>query len=276
MKLVDQTVTSDVNSYGEADLSFGIPMDNSFFNFDTCYDASYESITGVITYSFEQFKINPRSQEDLAGGVDGECAAAVSTVAEVQSGDFENRTVTFENVVVTEAESDFDGYSVFWIQDQGAGEWSGLYVFVRRMPLNHGKSRHVVNLIGMIEERYDQTQMVLNDPSDFEVVSQEGTITSESLTLHPQIGYYGCLVTLNNVEIGACGQYGQYTNNLMGSLMTSCLIILLQKNTIEALTGLVYFMVILLPRDENDTTGQEAGNGDNGGDTGTESTTATL
>ena len=67
----------------------------------------------------------------LAGGVEGECAATVSTVAEVQSGEFENRTVSFENVVVTEAESDFDGYSVFWIQDQGAGEWSGLYVFVR-------------------------------------------------------------------------------------------------------------------------------------------------
>ena len=286
VKLVDQTVTSDVNSYGEADLSFGIPMDNSFFNFDTCYDASYESITGVITYSFEQFKINPRSQEDLAGGVDGECAAAVSTVAEVQSGDFENRTVTFENVVVTEAESDFDGYSVFWIQDQGAGEWSGLYVFVREntaaaITVNRGD---VVNLTGMIEERYDQTQMVLNDPSDFEVVSQEGTITSESLDASPADweNYEGVLVTLNNVEIGAGGQYGQYTfNNFDGIMLDDELFdyTVAEGDTIEALTGLVYFSYgefTLLPRDENDMTGQEAGNGDNGGDTGTEPTTATI
>ena len=120
--LEDQTVESDVNSYGEADLSFGIPMDNTFFNFETCYEATYESITGIVTYSFEEFKINPRSQEDIVGDADGECAGSFATVAEVQSGDFENRTITLENVVVAEAESDFDGYSVFWVQDQGAGD----------------------------------------------------------------------------------------------------------------------------------------------------------
>jgi predicted extracellular nuclease len=284
VKLVDQTVTSDVNSYGEADLSFGIPMDNSFFNFDTCYDASYESITGVITYSFEQFKINPRSQEDLAGGVEGECAATVSTVAEVQSGDFENRTVSFENVVVTEAESDFDGYSVFWIQDQGAGEWSGLYVFVREntaaaITVNRGD---VVNLTGMIEERYDQTQMVLNDPSDFEVVSQDGTITAESLDASPADweNYEGVLVTLNNAEIGAGGQYGQYTfNNFDGIKLDDELFdyTVAEGDTVESLTGLVYFSYgefTLLPRDENDMTGQEAGNGGNGGNTGSTTTAA--
>ena len=31
----------------------------------------YDSITGIVTYSFEEFKINPRSQEDIVGGEEG-------------------------------------------------------------------------------------------------------------------------------------------------------------------------------------------------------------
>ena len=287
--LEDQTVTSDVNSYGEADLSFGIPMDNSFFNFDTCYDAAYDSITGIVTYSFEEFKINPRSQEDLVGGEEGECAGSFATVAEVQSGDFENRTVTLENVVVTEAESDFDGYSVFWVQDQGAGEWSGLYVFVREntaaaISVSRGD---VVTLTGMIEERYDQTQMVLQEASNFEQVSTDGTITAVPLDAAPADweNYEGVLITLNNATIGAGGQYGQYAiDNFEGIKLDDELFsyTVSEGDTVESLTGLVYFSYgefTLLPRDENDMTGQEAGNGggDNGGgnNTGTP-TVATI
>ena len=287
ISLEDQTVTSDVNSYGEADLSFGIPMDNTFFNFDTCYDASYSSITGIVTYSFEEFKINPRSQEDLVGGAEGECAGSFATVAEVQSGNFENRTVTLENVVVTEAESDFDGYSVFWIQDQGAGEWSGLYVFVREntaaeISVNRGD---VVTLTGMIEERYDQTQLVLNDPADFTLESQGGDITAVALSAAPADweNYEGVLVTLENATIGAGGQYGQYAiDNFAGIKLDDELFdyTVAQGDSIEALTGLVYFSYgefTLLPRDENDMTGQEAGNGgDNGGNNGGEATVATI
>ncbi len=285
--LEEQTVTSDVNSYGEADLSFGIPMDNSFFNFDTCYDASYDSITGIVTYSFEEFKINPRSQDDLVGGVEGECAGSFATVAEVQSGDFENRTVTLENVVVAEAESDFDGYSVFWVQDQGAGEWSGLYVFVREntaaaITVNRGD---VVTLTGMVEERYEQTQLVLNDPSDFAMNSQDGVITAVPLTEAPADweNYEGVLITLENATIGAGGQYGQYAiDNFAGIKLDDELFSysVNEGDTVEALTGLVYFSYgefTLLPRDENDMTGQEAGNGGGtGGETGGEPTAATM
>ena len=285
ISLEDQTVSSDVNSYGEADLSFGIPMDNTFFNFETCFDASYSSITGIVTYSFEEFKINPRSQEDLMGGVEGGCAGSFSTVAEVQSGDFENRTVTLENVVVTEAESDFDGYSVFWVQDQGAGEWSGLYVFVREntaaaITVNRGD---VVTLTGMIEERYDQTQLVLNDPSDFTMNSAEGDITSVSLSSAPSDweNYEGVLITLENANIGSGGEYGQYTiDNFEGIVLDDELFdyTVSEGDTVESLTGLVFFSYgefTLLPRDENDMTGQEAGDG--GGDnTGGDPSVATI
>ena len=286
--LEDQTVESDVNSYGEADLSFGIPMDNSFFNFETCFEATYDSITGIVTYSFEEFKINPRSQDDIVGGAEGECAGSFATVAEVQSGDYENRTITLENVVVAEAESDFDGYSVFWVQDQGAGEWSGLYVFVREntaaaISVNRGD---VVTITGMIEERYDQTQMVLQDPSNFEVTGTDGTITAVPVTETPADweNYEGVLITMSDVTIGSGGQYGQYALDGFDGIKLDDELFdysVSEGDTVESLTGLVYFSYgefTLLPRDENDMTGQEAGNGggdDGGGNTGTP-TVATI
>ena len=42
-------------------------MDNLFFNFDADYGAEFGSVTGVISYGFEQFKINPRTESDLVG-----------------------------------------------------------------------------------------------------------------------------------------------------------------------------------------------------------------
>ena len=52
----------------------------------------------------------------------------ISTVAEVQSEIL--KIVLCFRECCGDRQPDFD-YSVFWIQDQGAGEWSGLYVFVR-------------------------------------------------------------------------------------------------------------------------------------------------
>ena len=283
ISLDNQTVESDVNSYGEVDLSFGISMDDTFFNFETCFEASYDSIVGVVTYSFEDYKLNPRSQDDLMGGAEGECEATMMTVADVQSGDYENRTVSFENVVVTEAESDFDGYSVFWIQDQGAGDWSGLYVFVREdtaaeITVNRGD---VVNLTGMIEERYEQTQLVLNDSADFTGVSSDGDITSVSLSEAPTDWemYEGVLVSLESAELGAGGEYGQYPVSNFGGLLLDDELYdysVSDGDTFASLTGLVFFSFgefTLLPRDEMDVTGQETGNddgdGDGNGNTGT-------
>jgi predicted extracellular nuclease len=83
--LEDQTVNSGVNTYGEVDLSIGIPMDNTFVNFTASEGDVIESVTGPIAYSFEKFKINPRSQDDLVGATVG--GGGDTTVAAIQRGD---------------------------------------------------------------------------------------------------------------------------------------------------------------------------------------------
>ena len=271
VELADQTVTSDVNSYGEADLSIGIPMDDLFFRFETCYDAEYSSVTGVITYSFEEYKLNPRTQADLDGGADGECEATIVTVSDVQSQDYENRLVSLENVVVTEAESDFDGNFAFWIQDAGGGEWSGLYVFVMsntasQIDVSRGD---VVNLSGSISEYYDLTELTINDISGFEKVSSDADISAVTISAAPADweNYESVLVNLEDVEIGADVGYGQYELvNYPGILIGDDLFDydVNPGDTIEALAGLVYYSYEefkLLPRDADDMSGQV----DNGG-----------
>ena len=269
VELTDQEAMSDVNDYGEVELSFGIQMDNLFFNFETEYGAQYDSVVGVMTYSFEEYKINPRSASDLAGYVEGEGPQAV-TVAEVQSGDFENRSVSFENVVVTEATSE-DDEEMFWIQDEGGGEWSGLYVFVRadtaaEIEVSRGD---VVNLSGSIAEFYDQTQLVLSDPSDFALASSGADTSSTTLSSAAADweNYESVLISLENVEIGAGGEYGVYELVNYPGIQLDDELFRYSVNTgdmVELLTGLVsysYGEFKINPRDADDMSGQV----DNGG-----------
>jgi predicted extracellular nuclease len=269
--LEDQEVLSDVNSYGEVAITEGIPMDNLFFNFDTEFGATYSSISGVVTYSFEEYKLCPTAESDLDGYSEGE-GPETTTVSEVQSGDYEGRTVQLENIVVTEAESDFDGYSVFWVQDAGAGEWSGLYVFVRENTASEvSVSRgDIINLSGAIEERYEQTQLVLDDANDIELVSSGADTTTVVLTESPADweNYEGVLVTLENAVIGTGGQYGQYEiSNFTGIKLDDELYQagVAQNDEIAELTGLVYFSYgefTILPRDAEDVGGTTEGPGD--------------
>ena len=268
--LENQTAVSGVNNYGEIDLSAGIPMDNLFFNFDADYGAEFGSVTGVISYGFEQFKINPRTESDLVGYVPGEGPAAV-TLAEIQQGDYENRTVTVENVVaVTDLVSDH-----FWVQDAGGGEWGGMYVYVGpwiESPVTVSAG-DVLNLTASVSEYYDLTELTLDTAEDLTVVSSDGTPTAVSLSSAPSDweNYESVLVTLENVSVTSdMDQYGQYSldfNILLGNDLYSPTAN--NGDTFESLTGLVYYSYgefKLLPRDADDMSGStNNGGGNNGG-----------
>ena len=180
-------------------------------------------MTGVISYGFEQFKINPRTESDLVGYVPGEGPAA--TLAEIQQGDYENRTVTVESVVaVTDLVSDH-----FWVQDAGGGEWGGMYVYVGpwiETPVTVSAG-DVLNITGSVSEYYDLTELTLDTAEDLTVVSSDGTPTAVSLSSAPSDweNYESVLVTLENVSVtDDMDQYGQYPldfNILLGNDLIS-------------------------------------------------------
>jgi predicted extracellular nuclease len=54
-------VTSDEDEYGAVDLSNGLKLDDLLFSHGASSGDSFSEITGLITYSFEFYRINPRA-----------------------------------------------------------------------------------------------------------------------------------------------------------------------------------------------------------------------
>jgi predicted extracellular nuclease len=137
----------------------------------------------------------------------------------------------------------------------------------------------VVNLSGSISEYYDLTELTIDDVSGFEKMSSGSDISATVLSAAPADweNYESVLVTLENVNIGPGGEYGQYElANYAGLKLDDELFrySVAEGDTIEALTGLVYYSYgefVILPRDADDMTGQ-VDNGNGGGDP----TTATI
>ena len=209
--LTNQTVESEVNAYGEADLSAGITMDNLFYDFSTETGATYTRVVGTIAYSWESFKINPRSEDDLEGYVPGEGPTA-STVADIQGGNIaEGSSVLLEDVIVTSPmNEDGDG---FWVQDAGGGEYSGIYVYLYssvKADLNVGD---VVTLTGSYTEYYDLSEITVSSTENLTVTgSAEATATEISSTPSDWEPYEGVLVSLLDVSAtGDVDSYGEIT-----------------------------------------------------------------
>ena len=113
--------------------------------------------------------------DDTASTVEG---SAVS-VYDIQTGAVaEGTTVTLQNVVVTTTlTGDEEG---FFVQDEGGGEWSGIYVFVGQAggglaPLV-GDS---VTLTGSVSEFYDSTQLVVSNAENMTVTGEAAPVATE-------------------------------------------------------------------------------------------------
>lgn len=239
VKFNDQGVTSEVNSYGEAELAMGIPMDDLFFDFDADYGGHYDSITGVISYSFEQFKINPRTEADLVGYT---YESTPITILDVQSGNYESQTVTLDAVVVTAVDGQ---YGNFWVQDYGGGEWSGLYVYTSNI-LPNVNVGDVVTLTGTISEYYDLTEITIASSADIVHATTTSNPIATAISSSPSDweSLESVLISLQNVQIGPSGSYGQfelanYSDIKLDDELYSYTV--MEGNTISSLTGIVNY-----------------------------------
>jgi len=234
-----------------------------FFEFDTEYGASYTGVTGLITYSYGEFKINPRSEDDLEGYTAGS-GGEVLTISDLQQNGHVG-PAKLEGVIVT-AEPGDEG---FWVQDAGGGEWSGLYVYTDRLDTEVTVSvGDVLNITGEVSEYYDLTEISVGNANDIEATGTTAEATTASLSEAPADweNYEGVLVTLSSVEVGAGGEYGVYALNYSGLLIDDELYSysLSQGDTFETLTGVIHYSYgefKIYPR----TAADMGGAGNNGG-----------
>lgn len=207
-------VTSDIDSYGEVTLASGIKMDNFFLEFSTENGATYTDIVGPIGYSFSDWKIFPRAEEDLVGYVPGQGGGGgdVHTVAEVQGGDVaEGTAVVLENVVVTSGVS--NNGKAFHVADAAGGEWSGVMVYNGGGFASVPAVGTVVTIEGRTTEYYELTE--IEDATVTEVgagVAPAPIVLSEApADWEP---YEGVEVTLQSVSITSDpDQYNEVTTN---------------------------------------------------------------
>jgi predicted extracellular nuclease len=71
VRIEGATVTTAANMFGEWEIDDVLLLDDMFFmdNWpNPAVDTVYESITGVMTFSFENYKLAPRGEADLVGG----------------------------------------------------------------------------------------------------------------------------------------------------------------------------------------------------------------
>jgi len=268
----ETTVNDVVDNFGEVSLSIGVKMDNEYFDHST-EPGDVINVSGIITYTYSAFKINPRSGSDLSGE---NVTDLGNTVKAIQKGMIPAGTeVNLTGLIVT-AETK---YGAFYVQDVGGGAYTGILVKV-----DDGWANVIVgdevSLIGTVAEFYGRSQINMTDLSKLDITGS-GTLVATTVSSQPTNWepYEGCLVTILGTKATTGeDQYGQAELNydiLMDDVYYDFDINPGQSFT--SITGPIdfnYGKFTILPRTQADLvegTGTDGGT-DAGGDNGDDDT----
>jgi predicted extracellular nuclease len=203
-------VTSWPDSYGQVDTSCGMTFDDLYFDYNTGTGAVCSPVVGPLTYTYDEYRLVPRDEDDMAGCTEPEAVDGSSIVEMKASGAGDGDYVALEGVVIT-TETTPDG-ELFFVQDQGGGENSGLVVYV-------GESSYdavvgaVVDIQGPLSIYYDLTEI---SPTQITDTGTTATPTPDVLAASPSDWevYEGALITLQDVQITTdADNYGEVETN---------------------------------------------------------------
>ncbi len=202
IRVKDATCTAADAQYGEWDVNDGTGntiVDDELTSFSMFLDSTY-NITGIITQNFDEYKLIPRTLEDIKYASGGSVELLQLTIKEIQGEQSESpySGMTVETYgIVTGVGS--EGY---FIQDSTGG-WHGLYVFDDDNTPSRGDSVRVVGTIQEWPDFEDEKVTEMGALSDFEVISGGNDIPAP-VQLNPadiaDEQYEGVLVRIKNVE----------------------------------------------------------------------------
>jgi predicted extracellular nuclease len=66
VELADVNVTSDEDDYGAASTNHGAMLDDDLFGFDVSSGDNFSTVTGLVTFTYSEYRLLPRSAADLA------------------------------------------------------------------------------------------------------------------------------------------------------------------------------------------------------------------
>ena len=165
------TVTAGTDNYGEWAVD-DVVVDDMCYAADPGVGTPVNAIVGVIDYAWDNWRINPRMEEDLDLGEAP--PPETVTIYEIQEGDVPEGPVTVENVVVTsglvEPYSSCE-WSGFWAQESAGGAYSGIMIafLVADFGSFDVAVGDTVNITGTYSEFYDLSEITVAAPEDIEV-----------------------------------------------------------------------------------------------------------
>lgn len=211
-----QTAASGVNSYGEIELSSGLKLDNMLYDYSGEAGATWTDIIGALAYNYSEWKLNPRSEADMEGYVEGSGGGEVVTIAQIQDGTVATgATITVENAYVTSPTYSYeDEVKGFWIAD-GDGAWNGVYVYEPGFAEEVVVGATIARIDATVDEYYDLTEL---KNISVEWGGDTATVTPEVLTESADDweALEGVLITLEGAEITAEGDYGEFETSFPG------------------------------------------------------------
>lgn len=243
-----------VDQFNTATLSGGILLDDGFEYLEYDCRGAFASITGVVFYQYEAHAINPRNEADLGLYTAPEpLAASISAI----------RTwsmcgpVTLSGVVATTPDVVDEGDTLFFVQDAGGGQATGVAAFAPGASFDVAIG-DVLTLTGSADQFYGYTQIYISDVTTAEVTGSGGIPVGQSLTEAPVDweAYEGALITLADVLVTSEPSFGEVTTNYGIKLDT----LYHEHNaelddTFATVTGVVYYSYSewkLEPRDAAD------------------------
>ncbi|MBN2497189.1 MAG: lamin tail domain-containing protein [Deltaproteobacteria bacterium] len=130
---------------------------------------AFNSITGILDYSFDEFRLAPTTCDDLVNDLgepacsgSAECPTEPVTIMQLQDRSREDRVpvdcdVEIEDVVVTAVRPS----GGLWVQDPAATEWAGIYVYSTQVDLSTFGVGDTVDIFARYVEYYELSELSL-------------------------------------------------------------------------------------------------------------------
>ncbi len=230
----------------------------------------YDSITGVIGYSYSEFKLYPRNSGDMGGDTGPSEISIYDLQYTTEQGDYCYETpmagqlVTTSGIVTHVKSADNPN---FFLQDPSTETWSGIFVYDTLVVPSVGDE---LQITATVNEYYSFTQLI--SVSSTSLISSGNDLSPTSVTAD-EIGiecsesgemYESMLVSYSNVTFESVDEYGNWTiSDGTGTAMVDDYYFDGNWPTIsvgdyyDSITGVIgysYSEFKLYPRNENDFT----------------------
>jgi predicted extracellular nuclease len=218
VRVNDAIVTSAPDQYGQwmVDDGSGDAMvdDLGDYSYNPVVGDTLDYIIGVLNYSYDEYKIEPRDDGDIqGGGGGGDVLTCYQVQGQQSSSPYNGQTVSVTGIVTSGAGEYSDTYAA--MADQGGGPWSGLILYGNDVVgISRGDS---ITITGLVDEYYGLTELkfptsIVVHSTGHPLPAAEVVTTDEVYQAATAEQWEGVLVRVEDVTVtSAPNQYGEWT-----------------------------------------------------------------